>query len=465
MTAYAEVPPDGADPDVWLRRQALLANIVTGEWLAAQSFPPLQYAVPGIVPEGFTILVGAPKLGKSWMVLGVGLAIASGGRALGHLDVADPSPVLYLALEDGHRRLKDRCQTLQLGDTSIPSRLQFLTDLKPGTVLETLRAWVEVHGHRSTIIIDTAGRIMPPAIAGESAYARDYRFGAALKGITDDFPGLSLIVVHHTRKAKGADWLEDTSGTNGLPGSADSVLILDRARSSTDGILKVTGRDVVEAEYALTNDNGIWRLQGDGLRAAAARAADIKATGSLGELSATIVRFISDHPEGINAAAVATAINEDPAKVRTYLRRLLEAGRIDQPQRGYYTPVTTVTSVTSEVNEQDEVTPVTDVTPLLEAEADELIAAGPQPQMAIIGALVGDDHTVKRNTLAHQTIEGKVAASDWKRCGDYLLLADHHVAADAICVIPSCRRPVGEVLAASQKVLCERCLTKGIEGP
>jgi hypothetical protein len=465
MTAYTEVPPHVTDPDVWLRKQALLANIVTGEWLAAQSFPALRYAVPGIVPEGFTILVGAPKLGKSWMVLGVGLAIASGGRALGHLDITEPAPVLYLALEDGHRRLKDRCQTLQLGSLSIPADLQFLTDLKPGTVLETLRAWVEVHGHRSTIIIDTAGRIMPPAIAGESAYARDYRFGAALKGITDDFPGLSLIVVHHTRKAKGADWLEDTSGTNGLPGSADSVLILDRARSSTDGILKVTGRDVVEAEYALTNDNGIWRLQGDGLRAAAARAADIKATGSLGELSATIVRFISDHPEGINAAAVATAINEDPAKVRTYLRRLLEAGRIDQPQRGYYTPVTTVTSVTSKADQPQLLTLVTDVTPLLEAEADELIAAGPQPQMAIINALVGDDHTVNRNTLAHQTIKAKVAAFDWKRCGDYLLLADHRVAADSICVSPSCRRTVGEVLAASQKVLCERCLTKGIEGP
>ena len=37
---------DGASP--------LLADIFDGEWLSRQDFPPLRYAVPGIVPEGLT---------------------------------------------------------------------------------------------------------------------------------------------------------------------------------------------------------------------------------------------------------------------------------------------------------------------------------------------------------------------------------------------------------------------------
>jgi RecA-family ATPase len=68
-------------------------------WLMQQVYPPTKYVVPGIVPEGMTLLVAAPKIGKSWMVLGLGLDLSSGGVAFGCLPVGKPRPVLYLALE------------------------------------------------------------------------------------------------------------------------------------------------------------------------------------------------------------------------------------------------------------------------------------------------------------------------------------------------------------------------------
>ena len=84
----------------------LLSTLRDGAWLDAQVFPPLAYAVPGLVPEGSVLLVGAPKIGKSWLVLAVGLAASEGGKALG-LDIPK-RPVLYAALEDGDRR-PNRC--------------------------------------------------------------------------------------------------------------------------------------------------------------------------------------------------------------------------------------------------------------------------------------------------------------------------------------------------------------------
>jgi AAA domain len=57
----------------------LLATLRDGAWLDAQVFPPLSYAVPGLIPEGSVLLVGAPKIGKSWLVLAVGLAASDGG--------------------------------------------------------------------------------------------------------------------------------------------------------------------------------------------------------------------------------------------------------------------------------------------------------------------------------------------------------------------------------------------------
>src|SRR5215213_1407987 len=92
----------------------LLATLRTGAWLDAQEFPPLTYAVPGVIPEGSVLLVGAPKIGKSWLVLTIALAAAAGGQAL---SIQVPKrPVFYLALEDGDRRLQDRCRRLLAGD-------------------------------------------------------------------------------------------------------------------------------------------------------------------------------------------------------------------------------------------------------------------------------------------------------------------------------------------------------------
>ena len=82
-------------------------------------------------------------------------------------------------------------------------------------------------------------------------------------------PAPTLLVVHHTRKAEAIDFVDSVSGTQGIAGSFDFVLALDRKRYSNNAMFSVTGRDVIEAEYALTADQGIlWRLDGADLAAA-----------------------------------------------------------------------------------------------------------------------------------------------------------------------------------------------------
>ena len=101
------------------------------------------------------LLVGAPKIGKSWLVLAVALAAAEGGRALG-IEVPQ-RPVLYLALEDGHRRLQDRCRRL-LADDPIPEQFQYITMIEPGRVADTIAAWLNWHQEPPPLVIlDTLG--------------------------------------------------------------------------------------------------------------------------------------------------------------------------------------------------------------------------------------------------------------------------------------------------------------------
>src|SRR5215207_8702276 len=68
------VSPDGArDASDTPRRPV---GIVTAAALARATFPEPRWAVPSVLPEGATLLVGAPKKGKSWLLLGLGIAIA-----------------------------------------------------------------------------------------------------------------------------------------------------------------------------------------------------------------------------------------------------------------------------------------------------------------------------------------------------------------------------------------------------
>src|SRR5205809_658031 len=77
-------------------------------------------------PEGLTILAGKPKIGKSWWLLDVCLAVATGDVALHHAPV-DRGAVLYLALEDTERRLQTRLERA-LPDGAGPANLEFATE-------------------------------------------------------------------------------------------------------------------------------------------------------------------------------------------------------------------------------------------------------------------------------------------------------------------------------------------------
>jgi AAA domain len=329
--------------------ERLLAPLRNGAWLDAQEFPPLSYAVPGVIPEGSVLLVGPPKIGKSWLVLSIALAASAGGRALG-LEIPK-RPVLYLALEDGDRRLQDRCRRL-LADGPIPEEFKYLTRVEPGRVADTIDAWLHWQGGEPLIILDTLGRVLPPAQLGESSYQRDYRVGMALKRIADARPGMTLLINHHDRKAAAEDFVDAVSGTHGLAGAADTIIVLARNRQEASGLLKVTGRDVPEGEYAvLFKDGAVWELDGENLADAREKAqkvrATTRATAGAGDRMLDVVLYAYQHPEGVRRADVAKALGMEPKVATVYLARAVETGRLQRAERGLYTPVISVTSVTS----------------------------------------------------------------------------------------------------------------------
>jgi hypothetical protein len=143
--------------------------------------------------------------------------------------------VLLLALEDGDSRLQDRIRKLIPGE-SIPPLLNYMTRIRPGMLAPTIEAWLATIDHPEPLaILDTLGRILPPAMKGETSYQRHYKVASRLKEICDNRPGMVLTGLHRDRKAAAEDFVESVSGTNGLAGGADTIVVISRPRNETQG--------------------------------------------------------------------------------------------------------------------------------------------------------------------------------------------------------------------------------------
>ncbi|MXQ65650.1 AAA family ATPase [Actinomadura rayongensis] len=229
--------------------------------LLSVTFEPPRWAVPGLLSEGVTVLAGLPKVGKSWLALDLAVSVASGGKALGKIDL-QPGPALYLALEGTGRRLQSRLRTVLAGGPA-PRGLTCVIECPPLDQggADQIAGWLDAHPDARLVVIDVFAKVRGPRPAGMSSYDADYRSVGEIKAVADRY-GVAVLLVHHTRKAESDDFLADVSGTNGIAGAADAITVLRRTRGRADGVLLITGRDVDESEHALSFDpaHRAWRL-------------------------------------------------------------------------------------------------------------------------------------------------------------------------------------------------------------
>lgn len=323
---------DSADP-------GLLAELTSAAALDRKKFPPLVEHVPRLVVEGFGILAGAPKAGKSWLAADIALGCAHGGMVLGAIPVRRRA-VLLLALEDGPRRLQARMRRIS-GDRPLPEQLDVLTKVEPGTVTATVVAWLANHKadeNAPLVILDTLGKARPQRRAGDDPYIADYQLGTRIKSVIDDVSGASLIAVHHTRKMKADDFIDTLSGTQGIAGSADYVLVLTRKRKSCEGVLAVTGRDIPENEYAVKTDDGIWSLDGMDILDAAATVttrAERDQKSRLGDRSLDAMKFLNERAV-TTPADLAAHLHIEPKIAGNLLAKLERGGYVSKQSRGRY---------------------------------------------------------------------------------------------------------------------------------
>jgi len=222
-------------------------------------YQPKASVIDGLLCSGAYLFVGAPKVGKSFLMAQLGYHV-SGGIPLWEYSV-HKGTVLYLALEDDYSRLQKRLSRM-FGMDSIDD-FHFATHAK--NVSEgldgQLKKFVREHPDTRLIIIDTLQKVRE--VGGEKySYASDYEIVTKLKKFADHH-NVCVILVHHTRKQTADDSFDTISGTNGLLGAADGAFIIQKEkRTENKAVLEIVGRDQQDQKLHLLfdRDRCIWQL-------------------------------------------------------------------------------------------------------------------------------------------------------------------------------------------------------------
>lgn len=301
-----------------------LATISATEILS-KDYPAPRWAVPGLIPEGLSILAGRPKIGKSWLALNAAVARATGGPFLGKFPV-EKAPVIYGAFEDSERRVQLRLRAL--GITSAPSGLDFLFSmprLDQGG-LDALRAWLTRNRGCGLAILDVYNRIRGQRPKNADPYQHDAEQAALLQAAATEL-AVPLLVLTHDRKATSDDWLDQISGTLGTTGTADAVMLLTRERGASNGRLQVTGRDLDEKDLCLEFQNGLWQHIGPG------------ETIELTVDRRKILDALPSDGEGVSPTQIKLATGISPETIKKALPVLKLAGLVGSKSYGKYVRV------------------------------------------------------------------------------------------------------------------------------
>lgn len=246
-----------------LKKGKKVIHSITAKELAAMELEELYVIVENLIGQGLSVLAGQRKLGKSWLVLYLCYCICTGQPFLSFKTTK--SACFYLALEDNDRRLQDRMKKV-FKDKDIPANLHFATKCEPldNGLIEQLENKLEEYSDIKLIVIDTLQKVRSVQGRNQNAYDYDYKDLGKLKEFADEHK-ICILVVHHLRKMKDYDDpFNNISGSTGIPGVADTTILLYKDKIiDANANFMTQSRDFEDIKKTLFFDNYKWNLIGD----------------------------------------------------------------------------------------------------------------------------------------------------------------------------------------------------------
>ena len=255
--------------------------IVSGAELAAKKYPPRQFIVDGFIQRGNLVLfAGKPKTGKSWILLQLAHELDAPRGGLFLNKPTSPAKVLYLALEDGERRIHERLAIRNWTPISAHFYSSGMLPLDGGGMAQ-LRATA---ADFDVVIVDSL-RVACGAKVEEN---NNEVMGAILQALADFAHETEkvVIVVHHLTKASYEDAFDGIRGAGSIRQAYDVGVVMQRKKGEKEAKLVVESRDAEINDMTISFEGGStgWKYEGDGERLETIRAgkAVVKALSELG---------------------------------------------------------------------------------------------------------------------------------------------------------------------------------------
>ena len=190
---------------------------------------------------------------------------------------------------------------------------------------EALDDWLAVHPDAGLVVVDILKVVRPSVSGNRGIYDADYEALQSMQRLAGTH-GLSVLVVHHTRKMAASDPVDEVSGYSGLSGGADGIMVLKRDRGKADAYLHVTCREIEnEAELALKWNTALasWTLAGDAdeYRLSEERRSLLEALRAGG---------------GMSPKEIAEALGKSVGSVKVLLGEMVKVGQVSNPAYGKY---------------------------------------------------------------------------------------------------------------------------------
>ena len=225
--------------------------------------PPVDYIVEGLLTKGLGGISAKSKLGKSWLVLQLSVAVASGERFLGF--TTKKTGVLYIDLENMPALSQERLRVV-LDGKEPPDNLRFAYDfnIMGQGFEEDLQQFLESNPDVKLVIIDVFQKVKRPKKMNQTDYEADYETLTEVRDLAVKY-GICIFPVYHDRKFIDAtDPFANLLGSTAVMGVSDFMWVLFKEkREDPEATLAMTGRTIAEGQYKLKKNGALWQNLGD----------------------------------------------------------------------------------------------------------------------------------------------------------------------------------------------------------
>lgn len=294
--------------------------------LMNKQFDLVKWVVPEVLPQGLIALVDKQRIGKSWLDLALGLAVARGDLVFGRIKVQQ-GHVLYLALEDDERRLQERLGKLLVPAAIPPDGFEFATAWPRMDTdgLAAVEAWLVSHPQARLVIIDPWLKVKPGAEHkdGATTSAADHEALIGLKQLAHTYK-VCILVQFHTRKAAATNALDGLHIVTNLAAYVDGILSLKRAPGEEYATLSGSGRAYVQdVHLALAFNGRDWEIIGNA------------APCLLSQTHRAIIDVLNARGKPMKPKEIAQALGKADGTIRKLLYEMKGSGVVRATEQGY----------------------------------------------------------------------------------------------------------------------------------